>query len=86
VLLLTTFALLTGMLLGYRYNMLVLAPGILCAVAVAAFAGTAARLDHGTILSFTAAVIISLEFGYLCGLAARPLAAMIRIARVRRQT
>ena len=76
-------SLLTGMVLGQRFKVLVLLPAITLAALVAVGAGMARGQAPSTIALTTLAAIASVQLGYLLGLAIRHLVAVLRASRLR---
>jgi hypothetical protein len=66
-------SLLVGMVLGQRFSVLILVPGIGLALVVTIVAGIARADAAWPIILTSAAVITSLQIGYLAGIAIRHL-------------
>lgn len=77
-------ALMTGMILGMRFKFLVLVPGMIVAAFVLAALGVAHGDSVGTVAIAIIKVSISLQVGYLLGLAGKRGAVIMRAARMRK--
>jgi hypothetical protein len=76
-------SLLVGMVLGQRFKVLILVPGIGLALIFTIAAGVARADGAGTIVLMATAVITSLQIGYLVGTGIRQFSAAARASRPR---
>lgn len=82
MIILTLLSLLTGMVLGLRFNVLILVPAIGCALFIALIVAVA-RAEVLWPAAMAAAGIASLQIGYLAGGGIRHFAAAARMSGLR---
>jgi hypothetical protein len=76
--------LLTGILLGMRFKVLVLVPALALAIGAVLAGGVAHQEDAGAIALAMLIAAVGLQLGYLGGLSVNHALTVMRVARVRR--
>jgi hypothetical protein len=76
-------SLMTGMVLGMRFKLLILVPAIACVVLVAAGYGIAFDYGLGLTMLIVAAALITLQVGYFVGVLIRHSVTAARLSALR---